>query len=56
MKKTTGGTMKIVYGQLIFKKAYYDEYTGELLPGELARAAIIEQLNYLSEKAVTMLN
>ena len=52
MKKTTGGTRQIVYDQINFKKAYYDEYTGEQLPEELVRAAIIEELNYFSEEGV----
>ena len=52
MKKTSGGTIKIVYDELNFKKAYYDEYTGEKLPEKLVRDAIIEELNYFSEKGV----
>ena len=52
MKMTAGGTKKIVYNELNFKKAYYDEYTGEMLPEKLVRAAIIEELNYFSEEGV----
>lgn len=47
MKRTSGDTMNIVYNALSFKKAYHDEYTGELLPEALVREAIIEELNYL---------
>ena len=52
MKLTTGGAHKITYNALNFKKAYYDEYTGELLPEKLVREAIIEELNYFSEEGV----
>ena len=41
-----------VYDQIDFKKAYYDEHTGEQLPEELVRAAIIGELNYFSEEGV----
>ena len=44
--------MKIIYNALNFKKAYYDEYTGELFPEDLLRGAIIEELNYFSEEGV----
>ena len=52
MKLTTGGSKKITYDALNFKKAYYDEYTGELLPEKLVRAAIIEELHYFSDEGV----
>ena len=52
MKQMTGGDMQVVYDQINFKKAYYDEYTGEQLPEDLVRAAIIEELNYFSEEGV----
>ena len=52
MKTTKGKHMTITYNALNFKKAYYDEYTGELLPEDLVRSAIIEELNYFSEEGV----
>ena len=52
MKKTTGGTRSIEYNEMNFKQAYYDEYTGELLPQKLVREAIIEELNDFSEEGV----
>ena len=34
----------------IAPSCYFDEYTGEILPMELVQAAIMEELNYFSEK------
>ena len=51
-KKTTGGTLQIVYDQINFKNAYNDEYTGKQLPEELVHCAMIEELNSCAEEGV----
>ena len=47
IKKTSGGYLSIAYDY--FKAMYTDEYTGEMLPGHLARAAMIDELDYFNE-------
>ena len=48
--KVGGGSMPIVYEQANFKPRYLDEYTGEVLPPPLIRAAIEEKLDYFNSK------
>ena len=45
-----GGTVPITYRECNFRERYYDEYTGELLPRPLIRAAIEDELNYFNSK------
>ena len=42
--KFGGGQMPIRYEEVNFKRAYHDENTGEVLPTELIRAAIEDEL------------
>ena len=46
IRRASGGRMKIQYKNENFKPRYIDEYTGEILDPVLARAAIMEELNY----------
>ena len=39
--------MPVCYEQCNFKPVYLDEYTGEILPTSLIRAAIDDELNYI---------
>ena len=50
IKRVSGGQMAIQYLEENFKQRYIDEYTGEVLDPALARAAIMEELNYFNEK------
>ena len=43
--------IEIVYDTVKFKQTDFDEYTEYLLPEGLARAAILEELDYFSEKS-----
>ena len=52
MNRTKGRAIDIVYDSSNFKTCYFDEYSGEILPFELVRAAVMEELNYFSEKTV----
>ena len=47
---STGGKIPIAYTSDHFKGQYLDEYTGEVLPEALIRAAIVEELNYFNER------
>ena len=46
----TGGKIPIAYSSGHFKGQYLDEYTGEVLPEALIRAAIVEELNYFNDR------
>ena len=48
--KSAGGSLPIRYDPANFKPRYGDEYTGETLPPELIRAAIIEELDYFNDR------
>ena len=52
MQTTGGGQQEVVFTKDNFKAQYYDEYTGEPLPNDLVRAAMIEEMSYFSEKTV----
>ena len=41
---------EILYDTVNVKQTDFDEYTGEMLPEGLARAAIMEEFDYLSGK------
>ena len=45
-----GCTVPIAYQENNFRERYLDEYTGELLPKHLIRAAIEDELNYFNSK------
>ena len=45
-----GGSVPITYQEHNFRERYLDEYTGELLPKHLIRAAIEDELNYFNSK------
>ena len=48
IRKLTGGVLPISYDN--FKPRYLDEYTGEVLPPELIKSAIVEELNYFNDR------
>ena len=50
IRRVSGGNVKIKYLNDNFKQKYIDEYTGEVLDPVLARAAIMEELNYFNER------
>ena len=50
VKLLKGGTLPVGYEPEHFKAQYIDEYTGEILPTELIRAAMVEELNYFNER------
>ena len=52
MQKIGGGELEVGFNTINFKAEYFDEYTGEALPNDLVRAAMIENLLYFSEKAI----
>ena len=52
MNQTKVRAIDIAYDSSKFKTCYFDEYTGEILPLELVQAAMMEELNYFSEKTV----
>ena len=45
-----GGTVKIRYDVKDFKDTYLDEYTREVIPHHLVRAAIRDELDYFNSK------
>ena len=47
MNRTKGRAIDIVYDSSNFKTCYFVEYTGEILPMELAQAAMVEELTYV---------
>ena len=51
-KKVGGGEIEVDFNTISVKTQYFDEYTGEPLPNQLVRAAMIEEVPYISEKAV----
>ena len=48
--KVGGGTVTIKYEATNFRERYLDEYTREVLPLDLVKAAIVEELNYFNER------
>ena len=50
--RTKSRAIDIVYDSSNFETRYVDEYTGEILPLELVQAAMMEELNYFSEKTM----
>lgn len=46
--KLTGGVLTISYENV--KPRYLDEYTGEVLPPELIKSAVVDQLNYFNDR------
>ena len=52
MNKTKDQGIDIEYDSSHFRTCYVHEYTGEILPMELVQAAMMEELNYFSEKTV----
>ena len=52
MQRTRGRAIDIVYDSSNFKSCYFNEYAGETNPIELMQAAMIEELNDVSEKTV----
>ena len=48
VKKLGGGTLDIDFDLLRFKAQYFDEYTGGILPNDLVRAAMIEEMTFIS--------
>ena len=42
--------MPVTYDEVNFRARYLDEYTGEVLPPSLIRAAIEDELNYFNSK------
>ena len=52
MKTNGGGEIEVDFYTIKLKTQYFDEYTGEPLPNHLVRAAMIEEMSYVSEKAV----
>ena len=49
VKKTSGGVLPIGYRAENFKQRYLDECTGEVLPPDLDRDAIIDELDYFNQ-------
>ena len=47
VKKVSGGYLSISHDN--WKHAYTDEYTGEILPSQLAHDAMIDELDYFNE-------
>ena len=45
-----GGARPVVYNAANFRERYTDEYTGEILPPNLIRTAIVEELDYFNSK------
>ena len=49
-KKVGGGQITITFDDRNFKPLYRDEYTNEILPAHLIKAAIIDELDYFNSK------
>ena len=47
-KKLSGGHLKLKCDERKLKPVYRDEYTDELIPPELSRAAIVDELDYFN--------
>ena len=45
-----GGARPVMYNAANFRERYTDEYTGEMLPPNLIRTAIVEELDYFNSK------
>ena len=45
-----GGSVHVTYDDCNFKQRYVDEYTGEELPRDLVKAAMIEDMRYFNSK------
>ena len=52
MNRTKGRAIGIMYDSSNLKTCDCDKYTGEILPLELVQAAMMEELNYFSEKTM----
>jgi hypothetical protein len=50
IKRSSGGVLPIGYSPSQFRPRYMDEYTGQVLDPELARNAIIEELDYFNSR------
>ena len=50
IKRSSGGVLPIGYAPEQFRPRYVDEYTGQVLNPELARSAIIEELDYFNSR------
>ena len=50
IKRTSGGVLPIGYLPCQFRPRYIDEYTGQVLDPELAKGAIIEELDYFNSR------
>ena len=50
IKRSSGGVLPIGYSPAQFRPRYLDEYTGQVLDPELARSAIIEELDYFNSR------
>ena len=50
IKRSSGGVLPIGYSPEQFRPRYVDEYTGQVLDPELARGAIIEELDYFNSR------
>ena len=48
--KVNGGHVEISFDSRNFKPVYRDEYTNEVLPDDLVRAAICEELTYFNDR------
>ena len=50
VQMVSGGMLPVGYTSDHFKAQYLDKYTGEVLPEDLIRAAVVEKLNYFNER------
>ena len=48
-KMKDGNSIKLRYRSSHFKQEYKDEYTGEILPRHLVRAAMIDELKWFND-------
>ena len=48
VSKVGGGHIEVEWDERNFREVYRDEYTGEVLPPELIRAAIKDELSYFN--------
>lgn len=44
VKKLGGGSIDIDFDLVMFKAQYFDEYPGDILPNDLVREAMIEEM------------
>ena len=50
VKLVSGEMLMVGYTSDHFKAQYLDDYTGEVLPEALIRAAVVEELHYFNER------